>query len=109
MRQCTFGPIYPAASDLSDDFLKSAQRLLEVEQTLQTDLTVASLAMLSISMICYGNDELAKNYMTMCVEMGEGMHLYGRERHKIEQFGRLTPSEADMLSHAAWGAFNVST
>lgn len=76
---------------------------------MQTDLTVASLAMLSISMICYGNDELAKKYMSMCIQMGEGMNLFGSERHKIEQFGRLTASEAAMLSHAAWGSFNVST
>ena len=94
---------------MSDDFLETSQRLLEAEQTLQTDLTVASLAMLSISMICYGNDELAKKYMSMCIQMGEGMNLLGIERHKIEQFDRFTASEAAMLSHAAWGSFNVST
>lgn len=94
---------------MSDDFLRVAQRLLEAEQTSQTDLTVAALAMLSISMICYGNDELAKKYMTMCIQMGEGMHLFGSERYELGQLGQLTSSEADMLSHAAWGAFNVST
>lgn len=109
MEQCTFGPLYPAASRLSNTFLTSAQRLLEADQTSQTDLTVASLAILSISMICFGNDEMAKQYMAMCIRMGEEMHLFGRDRHSSNQIGPLPTTEVDMLSYVAWGAFNVST
>jgi len=59
-------------------------------------------------MITFGKDDLAKEYMAMCIRMGEDMHLYGSERYRLDQFGHLSASEASMLSYAAWGAFNVS-
>jgi len=93
---------------LSEAFLASAQRLLEADQASPTDLTVASLAILSISMITFGKDALAKEYMALCIRMGEEMHMYGGDRYKIDQFSPISTEEASMLSHVAWGAFNVS-
>lgn len=72
-------------------------------------MTVASLAILSISTITFGEDDLAKRYMALCIRMGEEMHLYGSERRNIEQSDLLSTSENDILSHVACGAFNVST
>ena len=93
---------------MSESFLTSAQRLLEADQTSPSDLTVASLAILSISIITFGKDDMAKEYMTLCIRMGEDLHLYGSGRYRLEQFGRLSASEASMLSYVAWGGFNVS-
>lgn len=59
-------------------------------------------------MITFGNDDMARKYMTMCIRMGEDMHLYGGARHRLDQFYDLSASEASMLSYVAWGAFNVS-
>jgi len=64
--------------------------------------------MLTISMITFGKDDLAKSYMALCIRMGEDMHMYGSERYRIDQFDHSSPSEASMLSCVAWGAFNVS-
>lgn len=59
-------------------------------------------------MITIGKDDLAKSYMALCISMGEDMHLYGSERYRLEQFDRLSASDASMLSYVSWGAFNVS-
>lgn len=83
--------------------------MLEAEQTSPTDLTVASLAILTISMICFGKDDLAKKYMAACIRTGVELHLFGTKRHDIDQFGQLPAGTTSMHSYAAWGAFNVST
>ena len=75
----------------------------------QSDLTLASLAILSISMICFGRDELAKTYISACIRMGEDTHLIGIGRYKPEQFDPMDPDAMAMLSYVAWGAFNFST
>ena len=93
---------------MSEAFLDSAQRLLEADQASLSDLTVASLAILSISMVTFGNDDMARKYMAMCIRMGEDMHFYGDARYKLDQFYDLSASEASMLSYVAWGAFNIS-
>lgn len=98
--------MFPAATQFTDAFLASAEMLLDTEQT---DLTVASLAILSISMICFGKDDPAKKYMSACIRMGEALHLFGTERYSNDRFEHLSADAMHMLSYVSWGAFNVST
>lgn len=83
--------------------------MLDAEQTTPTDLTVASLAISTISMICFGKDDLAKKYMAACIRVGEELHLFGTNRHGIDQVSQLPVDAMPMLSCPAWGAFNVPT
>lgn len=82
--------------------------MLDAEPDSKSELTVAALAILTISTICYGKDALAKKYMAACIQMGQELHLFGIDRFNEKDLSR-PPDDTSMLSHAAWGAFILST
>lgn len=107
--QCTFAPIFPEASAFIKPFLESTQLLLEGETATDSGLTVASLMILTLGTICYGEPKLAETYMIAGIRMGERMRLIGEQRCELDQFPDQSPEGKSMLKYVAWGAFNVST
>jgi hypothetical protein len=63
---------------------------------------------MSLSTICSGKDKFAKRYMSIGIEMGEHLGLFGEQRRTPEQCLAMPETQSSMLSFVAWGAFNLS-
>lgn len=93
---------------MPEAFLGAAQRLLDAEMVNDDALNVASLMILGISTICFGEDKLAKGFTMKGVQMAERLGLMGEQRRTMDQFENTPPDTLSMLKFAAWGAFNFS-
>lgn len=81
--------------------------LLQAQQHAHTALNVAAIMILSIGTICFGENALSREYLTLGVQMAEQLGLMGERRCSKDSF-LGSQEELSVHKYSAWGAFNFS-